>query len=129
MPRPDPDEKASNTIDLCLKVFSGIGVDVSASDNDIAHGVPTRKRNGRRMQASQPLANPPIICKFTRRIIRNDVLSKSSSNELMQYEFLLSSSSFAFSVIPFIWILRIRNITHTIFTVATMPAYERPLVR
>ena len=81
----DPDEKASNTVDLCIKVFSGIGADVSASDIDIAHRVPTGNQNGRRRQASQSFTNPPIICKFcTRRIIRDDVLSKRrNSNRLL----------------------------------------------
>ena len=74
VPQTDPDEKASNTVDLCLKVFSGIGADVSASDIDIAHQVPTRNQNSRRRQASQSITNPPIICKFMRRIIRDDVL-------------------------------------------------------
>ena len=54
VPQTDPDEKTSDTVDLCLKVLSGIGADVSASDIDIAHRVPTRNQNGRRRQASQP---------------------------------------------------------------------------
>ena len=88
VPQTDPDEKASNTVDLCLKVFSGIGADVSASDIDIAHRVPTRNQNGCRRQASQSSTNPPIICKFTRRIIRNDMLSKRrNSNRLLPTNF------------------------------------------
>ena len=94
VPQTDPDEKASNTVDLCLKVFSGIGADVSASDIDIAHRVPTRNQNGRRRQASQSLTNPPIICKFTRRIIRDDVLSKRrNSNRLLPTYFGLQSGN------------------------------------
>ena len=76
VPQTDPDEKTSDTVDLCPKVFSGVGADVSASDIDIAHRVPTRNQNGCQRQASQPLSNPTIICKFTRRIICDDVLSK-----------------------------------------------------
>ena len=94
VPQTDPDEKASNTVDLCLKVFSGIGAEVSASDIDIAHRVPTRNQNGRRRQASQSFTNPPIICKFTQRIIRNDVLSKRrNSNRLLQTIFGLQSDN------------------------------------
>ena len=36
VPQTDSDEKASKTVDLCLKLFSGIGADVSAWDIDIA---------------------------------------------------------------------------------------------
>ena len=94
VPQTDPDEKTSDTVDLCLKVFSGIGADVSASDIDIAHRVPTRNQNGRRRQASQLLSNPPIICKFTRRIIRDDVLSKRrNSNRLLPANFGLQSEN------------------------------------
>ena len=88
VPQTDPDEKTSDTVNLCLTVFSGIGADVSASDIDIAHRVPTRNQNGRRRQASQLLSNPSIICKFTWRIIRDDVLSKRrSSNRLLPANF------------------------------------------
>ena len=94
VPQTDPDEKASNTVDLCLKVFSGIGADVSTSDINIAHRVPTTNQNGRRRQASQSLTNPPIICKFTRRIIRDDVLSKRrNSNRLLPTNFGLQSEN------------------------------------
>ena len=92
VPQTDPDEKASSTIDLCLN--SGIGADLSASDIDIAHRVPTRNQNGRRRQASQSLTNPPIICKFTRRIIPKDVLSKRrNSNRLLPTNFGLQSEN------------------------------------
>ena len=94
VPQTDPDQKASNTVDLCLKVFSGIGADVSASDIDIAHRVPTRNQNGRQRQASQSITNPPIICIFTRRIIRDDVLSKrKNSNRLLPTNFGLQSEN------------------------------------
>ena len=47
----DSDKKASDKVDLCLKVFPGIGSDVSPSDIDIAHRVQRRNHNGRRRQA------------------------------------------------------------------------------
>ena len=94
VPQTDPDEKTSDTVNLCLTVFSGIGADVSASDIDIAHRVPTRNQNGRRMQASPLLSNSLIICKFTRRIIRDDVLSKRrNSNRLLPANFGLQSGN------------------------------------
>ena len=59
VPQTDPDEKASNTVDLCLKVFSGIGADVSASDIDIAHRVPTDKKPKWPPKASIPVPYQP----------------------------------------------------------------------
>ena len=92
LPQTDSNEKASDTVDLCLKIFSGIGADVSASDIDIAHRVLTRNQNGGRRQDSQCLTYPPIICKFTRRTIRDDVLSKRrNSNRLLPTNFGLQS--------------------------------------
>ena len=56
--------------------------------------VPTRNQNGRRRQASQSFSNPPIIGKFTRRIIRDDVLSKRrNSNRLLPTYFGLQSEN------------------------------------
>ena len=92
MPQTDLDEKAFDTVNLCLKVFSGIGADVSASDIDIAHRALTRNQNGRQRQDSQSLTNPPLICKFMRCIIHNDVLSKRrNSNSLLPTNFGLQS--------------------------------------
>ena len=66
-PETDTNESASTTTDLCLKFFKATGVEISCYDIDIAHRVP--KRN----------ATPgprPIVCKFTRRIIKEEVMNK-----------------------------------------------------
>ena len=62
-PETDTKESASTTTDLCLKFFKTTGMEISCYDIDIAHRVP--KRN----------ATPgprPIVCKFTRRIIKEE---------------------------------------------------------
>ena len=73
-------ESSQDTANLCLKLFSGLGVDVSITDIDIAHRVPLRNvtaSNGHRR-----LPNP-IVCKFTRRMVRDAVLaSRGSVNDL-----------------------------------------------
>ena len=54
--------------------MSELGTGIAEWDIDTAHRVPLRNQNGRRRQAS---VNQPIICKFTRRIARERVLSKA----------------------------------------------------
>ena len=72
-----PTERATDTVELCLKVFAGIGVEVSPMDIDVAHRVPARSQDGRRR------GNLPIICKFTRRMVRDEVLSKRRNCNLL----------------------------------------------
>ena len=70
-------ESAQDTAELCVKLFSGLGVDVSISEIDIAHRVPQRDTstgNGNRREPK------PIICKFTRRMTR-DTKTKLSKDE------------------------------------------------
>ena len=89
VPQIKENESADDTISLCLKIFSGIGADTTAWDIDTAHRVPMRKQHGRRRQASQP-----IVCKFTRRIARDHVLSKRrEANNLEPEEFGLPSGN------------------------------------
>ena len=65
-------ESAQNTAELCVKLFSGLGVDVSISEIDIAHRVPQRDTSTDNCNLRQP---NPIICKFTRRMTRDTVLA------------------------------------------------------
>ena len=60
-------ETARETSELCLKIFQEIGATLSIQDIDIAHRVPVRKAN-----VNQP---KPIICKFTRRLAREQVMA------------------------------------------------------
>ena len=84
-------ESAQDTAELCVKLFSGLGVDVSISEIDIAHRVPQRDTstgNGNRRQPN------PIICKFTRRMTRNTVLaSKGNASRLTTEDLDLPSTA------------------------------------
>ena len=56
--------------------------------NDVAHRVPARSQDGRRR------GNLPIICKFTRRMVRDEVLSKRRNcNLLLPATFGLNSEN------------------------------------
>ncbi|CAB4027040.1 Hypothetical predicted protein, partial [Paramuricea clavata] len=60
-------ETAQQTADLCIKLFTALGVeDVSISDIDTAHRVPSR------LASSTPKA---IICKFVRRLAKDKVMA------------------------------------------------------
>ena len=59
-------ESSETTSELCLKLFSALGVeDISMSDIDIAHRVPARR------QSNRPDA---VICKFVRRLAKEKVM-------------------------------------------------------
>ena len=84
-------ESAQDTVELCIKLFTGLGVDISLSEIDIAHRVPQRVTltgNGNRRRPN------PIICKFTQRMIRDKVLaSRGNVNRLTTEDLDLSSSA------------------------------------
>ena len=46
VPQRKEKETAEETTSLCLKIFKKIGVDISETDIDIAHRIPTRNQNG-----------------------------------------------------------------------------------
>ena len=60
-------ETALQTARLCVELFQAMGAEsITLQDIDIAHRVPTRKRN----------AGPkPVICKIVRRHAKEDVMS------------------------------------------------------
>ena len=84
-------ESAQDTAELCVKLFTGLGVDISLSEIDIAHRVPQRDTstgNGNRRRPN------PIICKFTRRMIRDKVLaSRGNASRLTTNDLDLPSSA------------------------------------
>lgn len=53
------------TSTLCMQLFKEMGVTVKVEDIDIAHRVPARK----------PSKYKPIICKFSRQIVKEQVIS------------------------------------------------------
>lgn len=59
-------EPAKDTVEFCLKLFNELGANVAEYDIDIAHRVPSRNSN----------FPPPIICKFTRRMAKESVMSQ-----------------------------------------------------
>ena len=80
VPLVNENESAEDTANLCLKLFSALGNDISVYDIDIAHRVPQRNAaidNGRRRQPNA------IVCKFTRRMARDKVLaSRRNTSQL-----------------------------------------------
>ena len=66
LPETSMQESASETSAMCLNLFKAAGVDISTHDIDIAHRISTRiATSGLR----------PVICKFTRRIIKEQVMN------------------------------------------------------
>ena len=63
----DVNESASTTTALCLSLFNAVGIDICSQDIDIAHRIPTRNAIPDRK---------PVICKFTRRIAKEQVMKR-----------------------------------------------------
>lgn len=61
-------EKAEDTSNLCVNLFNKMGAEVSIRDIDIAHRVSFRD--------TSRVGPKPIVCKFIRRLARNEVMSK-----------------------------------------------------
>ena len=62
-------ESAEATTELCVKLFHAIGATgVTANDIDIAHRVSTRRSDGHHAK--------PIVCKFVRRLAREEVMKR-----------------------------------------------------
>jgi len=84
-------KSAQDTTELCVKLFSGLGVDVSIWEIDIAHRVPQRDAstgNGNRRQPNL------IICKFTRRTTQDTVLaSRGNASRLTTEDLDLLSNA------------------------------------
>ena len=60
-------EPAIDTTKLCVRIFQAMGCNISINDIGIAHRVPARNAtNGPR----------PIICRFVRRLIREEVMTR-----------------------------------------------------
>ena len=68
IPQRGPRESATESADICLNLFNKLGAtSISLSDIDIAHRIPNRR----------PSSFPPaIICKFTRRLAKEQVMNR-----------------------------------------------------
>lgn len=74
MPQEQQTETADQTSKLCIDLFHKIGAEVTLQDIDIAHRVPSR-RPGNHANA--------IICKFVRRLARENVMAaRKKANDL-----------------------------------------------
>ena len=68
-------ESALQTSNLCVAIFNKMGAEVSLTDIDIAHRVKPRN----------PFNRPkPIICKFIRRLAREEVMKRRTAISLVQ---------------------------------------------
>jgi len=66
IPQANVKETADETVEICLKLFKELGAKVNEQDIDIAHRLQNR-------DISKPAV---IVCKFTRRIAKEAVMSK-----------------------------------------------------
>ena len=67
MPEIKHQKTARGTSDLCVSLFNGMGAVVSLQDLDVAHRVPRRDQDG---------GPKPIICKFSRRLAKSEVMNR-----------------------------------------------------
>lgn len=66
VPQLNSRESAVETTQLCINLFNKLGIEVNQHDIDIAHRVSVRRAS----------AGPkPIICKFVRRVVKEQVMS------------------------------------------------------
>ena len=74
LPEQDEHESVETTRQLCLKLFHSIGAEgVMKNDIDIAH-----RLNSRRSDSHYPR---PIVCKFIRRLAKEEVMAMAYRNE------------------------------------------------
>ncbi|XP_068749135.1 uncharacterized protein [Montipora capricornis] len=67
-------ESALQTSNLCVAIFNKMGAEVTVTDIDIAHRVKPR------MPSNRP---KPIICKFNRRLAREEVMKQRTAISLV----------------------------------------------
>ena len=72
-------ESSEETVELCVKLFSALGVETPISDIDIAHRVPQRNNTSNKCRRRPN----PIICKFTRRTTCEKVLAAKSNTSTL----------------------------------------------
>ena len=65
IPDNNSSESASETMNLCPKLFQKLGVEITPNDIDIAHRVPST--------SARPTPRP-IICKFVRKIAKEETI-------------------------------------------------------
>ena len=68
IPEVNSRESALGTFTLCVKLFEEMGAEISLQDIDIAHCISTRP--------STTSGPSPIICKFTRRLVKDRIMNR-----------------------------------------------------
>ena len=85
MPQTNDRETANETAEVCIKIFKKIGVKVCLADINIVHRVQPRSQNSCRKKGNQ------IICKFVRRMVRDEVRdARSRTDRLTASDFGLA---------------------------------------
>ena len=86
-PEKDEHESAETTTQLCLKLFHAIGAEgVKKNDIDITHRV-----NSRRSDSHYPR---PIVCKFIRRLAKEEVMAHRNETSNLNPDDLDLSADF-----------------------------------
>ena len=84
LPQAAEHESSEATAALSLNLFETMGADgININDIDIAHRVPPQRRSNE--GASNGNRPDPVICKFTRRLARDEVLSKRQEVKKVKY--------------------------------------------
>ena len=78
VPQIDRTESVDDTTEMCVQMFSKLGVHVREEDIDFAHRVPAQSHDRQRQ------SNPPMVCKFVRRSIRSRVLEAKRQLDSME---------------------------------------------
>lgn len=71
-------ESALQTAELCIQLFRALNAEVTINDIDTAHRVPPRNK-----MATHPA---PIICKFVRRLAKDEVMEKWKNRSTLSAE-------------------------------------------
>ena len=104
LPETMPNESATTTTNLCLKLFSEIGAtDITLQDIDIAHRTPSRNPSPDKPNA--------IVCRFVRRLAKNRVFENKKFVSRLTVE-QLGIDQFGLDSARSLHDLRIRIVEH-----------------
>lgn len=80
IPQTNDSETAQETVKICLKLFNELHENIHDYDIDIAHRVKSRSND-----------STPIVCKFTRRVAKETVMSKRKDLKDVNLQNIVSS--------------------------------------
>ena len=94
LPEQDEHESAETTTQLCLKHFHSIGAEgVTKHDIDITHRVISRRSDSHYPR--------PIVCKFIRRLAKEEVMAHHNETSILNPDELDLSADFARKISEF----------------------------